>query len=80
MAIEERIKCPSCQRSVVPQLWVDNQEQLRQPRVFHLCPFCGTVLHESGGRPDYSWLVLGLGLGLFTAVLLFFLTWLQHRS
>lgn len=60
MANEDRIECQGCGRAVVPKLWVDDRDQLIHPRVTHLCPFCGNVLRETGGRPNLRILFFAL--------------------
>ena len=73
MAIEDRIECQSCGRAVVPHLWIDDRDQLIHPRVIHLCPFCGTVLRQTGGQPNRRELafILGfVGLGVLMLLLM----------
>jgi hypothetical protein len=50
---------------VVPQLMIDDGDALYQPRVLHLCPFCGVVLHESGGRVNRVMLAYLIFIGVF---------------
>jgi ribosomal protein S27E len=78
MATEDRIQCPSCCRAVVPQLWVDTRNKLSHPRVMHLCPLCGAVLRESGGRMNRRMLAFVIG-SFCLCILLFVLLYLESR-
>ena len=78
MATEDRIECQSCRRAVVPQLWVDDRNRMEHPTVVHLCPFCGVVLRESGGRRDRRMLAFFLGFS-FLCLLLIALLLLMAR-
>jgi len=65
MAIEDRIECRSCARSVVPQLWVDARDRMSHPTVRHLCPLCGSTLRVSGGgmsRGGWALFVVSIGM------------------
>jgi hypothetical protein len=56
----------------VLHLWVDDRDQLIHPRVIHLCPFCGSVLRETGCKPDRRMLafILGFaGLGILIFIM-----------
>lgn len=70
MVMESRTECPSCQRSVVPQLWVDARNRLEHPRVVHLCPLCGATVRESGGEINKGVLALILGSICLSALML----------
>jgi ribosomal protein S27E len=65
MAASDRVKCVGCGREVVPQLMVDDRDRFYRPRIMHLCPFCGAILHESGGELDRGMLALVVGVCLF---------------
>jgi ribosomal protein S27E len=73
MAIEAQVECPNCRRSIVPQLWIDDTDGFTQPRVFHLCPFCGVVVHETGGRTRWDMVIMLIVFGGLP--LLFMLLW-----
>jgi hypothetical protein len=76
MSSNDRVKCGGCGREVVPQLMVEDRDRLYKPRITHLCPFCGAILHESGGKLDrgmMAFLILFVGLsfiGMFLLVLM----------
>ena len=71
MATEDRIRCGTCGRAVVPQLWVDDRQgAIHHPQVRHLCPLCGATLHVSGGGVDRSFFWLVFWLVVITAVTL----------
>jgi hypothetical protein len=65
MAANDRVECRGCGRAVVPQLVVDDRDKLHRPVVTHLCPFCGAVLHVSGGELERGMLALLVGVCLF---------------
>lgn len=65
MAVSDRVECRSCGRAVVPQLVVDDRNKLRRSVVTHLCPFCGAVLHVSGGELERGMVALLVGVCLF---------------
>jgi ribosomal protein S27E len=65
MPADDRVKCVGCGRGVVPQLMIDDGNMLYQPRVLHLCPFCGAVINESGGRVNRLVLASLIFVGLF---------------
>lgn len=44
-----KIKCPSCSRNVVPRLW-HVRKPLSYMRTYHLCPFCGVSMYQTGGQ------------------------------
>jgi hypothetical protein len=68
MTAIDRVECRGCGRAVVPQLMVDGRNKLYRPVVTHLCPFCGAVLHVSGGRLDRGVLALVVGVCLFCLI------------
>ena len=75
MAIEDRIECRNCGRSVVPQFWVDGRNGLEHPKVRHLCPLCGATLLVSGGGMNWTMLALIIGfsaLGFLIIILTLF--------
>jgi hypothetical protein len=56
---------------------VDDRNKLYRQRVTHLCPFCGAVIHESGGELDRRMLAFIVGfscLSLLLIILLVFTT------
>lgn len=49
----DKVECPGCHRHCVPRLWHYSPflgGSLRYMKTQHLCPFCGTVMYESGGE------------------------------
>lgn len=54
---DERIVCPKCGRQVVPRLWQVRQ-RLAYLKSQHLCPFCGTVMYETGGEIRWGCVIL----------------------
>lgn len=80
MAVEEPIKCPHCDRAVVPRLWLTGGDFLTYIRTQHLCPFCGVVMYETGGTYKRVPLIAtGVVLCLVLIVLLIvFLRYLQR--
>lgn len=73
MPANDRVQCGSCGRAVVPQLMADDRNKLHRPRVTHLCPFCGAVIHESGGELDRGMLVLIVGFSCLSLLLIILL-------
>jgi hypothetical protein len=76
MSSIDRVKCMGCGREVVPQLMVEDRDRLYKPRITHLCPFCGAILHESGGKIDrgmLAFLVGFIGLSFLIMHLLVFM-------
>lgn len=49
MAVEYHIECTHCGRAIIPRLWFYGGTLVTYNRIQHLCPFCGTVLFETGG-------------------------------
>lgn len=73
MPANDRVKCAGCGREVVPQLMVEDRNRLYRPRLMHLCPFCGAILHESGGRLNrgmVAFLIIFIGLSFIGMFLL----------
>lgn len=77
MPANDRVKCVGCGREMVPQLMVDHRDRFYRPRLMHLCPFCGAILHESGGGVDKGMLALVIGVCLFS--LFFFVLVIAQR-
>lgn len=52
MSNENLLSCPSCGRQCAPRLWHYRPVfgNFRYMKTQHLCPFCGVVMYESGGR------------------------------
>lgn len=73
MPASDRIECRGCGRAVVPQLMADDRNKLHRPRVTHLCPFCGAVIHESGGGRDRGMLALIVGFSCLSLLLILLL-------
>ena len=66
MPADDRVTCAGCGRGVMPQLMIDyGGAPLYEPRVLHLCPFCGALLHESGGRVNRVVLAYLIFVGMF---------------
>jgi hypothetical protein len=57
MAVEDHIQCPHCARAIVPRLNFYDGTPVTFNRVQHICPFCGTVLFESGGGIRWNMLI-----------------------
>ncbi len=58
MAIEEGVRCPGCQRSVVPRLLFKGERNpIAYRKAEHLCPYCGVIMYETGGGVNW-WAVL----------------------
>lgn len=73
-AADERIKCPTCARQVVPRLWHYGGGRLTYMKTQHLCPFCGGVMYETGGGVRRGcWMLLAVFGLLFVAQLAFIL-------
>ncbi len=69
MPADDRVKCGGCGREVVPQLVVEDRSMLYHRRLMHLCPFCGAILHESGGRLNRLMLAFLIFIGLLSLVM-----------
>ncbi len=46
---DDRIPCRSCSKQIVPRLVRDEGNLFVRASNEHVCPFCGTVLYETGG-------------------------------
>jgi len=73
---DERIGCPKCARQVLPRLWHHAGGRVTYMKTQHLCPFCGVVMYETGGRLRRGcWVLIAIFGLLFVAqlaVILFF--------
>jgi hypothetical protein len=49
MAIEDYIKCPHCERAVIPRLLFSGGDYMSYMTTQHICPFCGIVMYKTGG-------------------------------
>lgn len=72
MRTEDRIRCQGCGRAVVPQLMVDDRNKFYRPVVTHLCPFCGAVLHVSGGELERGMVALVVGSSIISILIVVF--------
>lgn len=67
---DDRIACSSCGRRIVPRLWHYGGGRFTYMKTQHLCPFCGTVLYETGGGVRRGvWLLLLLGALVWLTIL-----------
>lgn len=78
MAVEDKIECPRCGRAMVPRLNFYDGTPVTFSRVQHVCPFCGTVLLESGG--GVRWNTLIPLLIMFATLGLIFLYAVNHSG
>jgi len=58
--MDERIDCNKCGKKCTPRLWHLKGGFFRRKRIQHLCPYCGSVMYESGGGVGLG--VIGLGV------------------
>jgi hypothetical protein len=54
---DERLSCAGCGRKIIPRLWHYGGGRLTYIRTQHMCPFCGIVLHETGGGVRWGCLI-----------------------
>ncbi len=64
---DDRIACVKCQRKIVPRLWHRPGSMIRGRTTEHLCPYCGTLQYETGGRLNLFGKLLGLVFILLAA-------------
>ncbi|UTV98299.1 hypothetical protein KDW99_13620 [Marinomonas rhizomae] len=58
--MDERIDCNKCGKKCTPRLWHLKGGFFLRKRIQHLCPYCGSVMYESGGGVGLG--VIGLGV------------------
>lgn len=76
---DERIACTTCGRRIVPRLWHYGGGRLSYMRTQHLCPFCGTVIYESGGGVRWGCVAPALAFLVLAGWLFILITYLRLR-
>lgn len=62
---------------MVPRLWHYGGGALSYAKIQHLCPFCGTVMYETGGGVKLGCLAPLLILPLLAGLLFILITFMQ---
>jgi predicted RNA-binding Zn-ribbon protein involved in translation (DUF1610 family) len=75
MAIEEGVKCPNCNRAVIPRLWFNDKTLITFRTVQHICPVCGSIMYKTGG--GVNWIATIILLVTFSLCALFLLVALR---